>query len=269
MISQHGVSIALALDIAATAASNKMTLPNTILNVKRRNRRLTSISLKSTNNNVNDQATTNNAAATNYTKPPLATFLETFLQRVIQFILLQKCSSLIITIAASSNGALLKGNIDKFSLSARNCVFRFNLLSLGRCDLSGDDMRLGYVPLLLPLLPMLLWKLRRSLRSLMFSMLLMRQITGTGQQQPSSLPSLLKRTNGLTSAALAGTRSQSGTQEQGMITSNLLLATSFELKDVSFSNGRIILGAEGVMSPNVDKENNGKQQTHWDCQSRM
>jgi len=308
---------------------------------------LTSLSLKATNNNDNGRTTKASsdqaaaATATMNTNPPLASFLETILQRFLKLCFLRECSSLIINIAASSNRALLKGNIDNLSISARNCVFRFNLLSLGRCDLSGKDLRLGYVPLvILPLLPLLLWKLRRFTRLALFGLILLQQ---TGQlTESSSLTSLLRRTkaqiwhtmgarpsainfsigidqqdvdrsmvmkfwlrgilrslvensvvgaaaafadaqsammedikrqmlpsgnanggDGSASAlAVAGFQSQNtkgGAREQGLITSNLLSATSFELKDVSFSNGRIVLCAEGIMPR--EQNQNGKQ-TH-------
>lgn len=111
-------------------------------------------------------------------QPRVALSIEYITKWFIKYILLSKCSeSLTVHINASSNRAILKGNISKLSVSARNCIFRFKLLSFRRLDINGVNLQLGYLPLLLPMMPYILWSLRRYIRRVMITLFIL-QITG-------------------------------------------------------------------------------------------
>ena len=110
-------------------------------------------------------------------KPRLASTIEVIMKWFIKYILLSKCSSLTVYMNAASNRDILKGNINKLSVSARNCIFRFKLLSFRRLDVNGQNLQLGYLPLLLPMLPFFLWSVRRYIRRAIITIFLL-QITG-------------------------------------------------------------------------------------------
>jgi len=94
------------------------------------------------------------------TKPYLASALEKSIVFVVRYILLRRCDNVSISIHASSNRNLLRGQIDDVSLSTRGCRSRFNLLSLRRWDVNASNLQLGYLPFIIPLLPYLFWRLR-------------------------------------------------------------------------------------------------------------
>ena len=119
----------------------------------------------------------NSKHAISTTKPRLASAIETILQWLIKHVLLSQCSSLKVNMNAASNKAILKGNISKISVSARDCIFRFKLLSFRKLDLYGVNLHLGYLPFLLPVLPLFLWRLRRYIQSTIITVFLLR-ITG-------------------------------------------------------------------------------------------
>jgi hypothetical protein len=98
-------------------------------------------------------------------RPRLALAVEVAIRRVAAAALLRSCGSLEVEIRASSNLALLRGEIDLFSASAWDVVFRCGILGLRRADVRARDVRLGCLPLILPLSPFLLWRLRRHLWS--------------------------------------------------------------------------------------------------------
>mmetsp|Transcript_10121 Transcript_10121/g.20358 ORF Transcript_10121/g.20358 Transcript_10121/m.20358 type:complete len:462 (-) Transcript_10121:51-1436(-) len=116
----------------------------------------------------------NNASTT---KPRLASAIENILQWLIKHVLLSQYSSLKVNMNAVSNKAILKGNISKISVSARDCIFRFKLVSFRKLDLYGVNLHLGYLPFLLPVLPLFLWRLRRYIQSTIITVFLLR-ITG-------------------------------------------------------------------------------------------
>jgi len=120
-----------------------------------------------------------NDSTTIATQPRVAlSIIEYITKWFIKYILLSKGSeSPTVHINALSNRAILKGNISKLSISARNCIFRFKLLSFRRLDINGVNLQLGYLPLLLPILPYILWSLRRYIRRVMMTLFLL-QITG-------------------------------------------------------------------------------------------
>ena len=260
---------------------------------------------------------------TSTSKPRLASAIETIMQWLIKYILLSQCSSLTVNMNAASNKAILKGNISKFSISARNCVFRFKLLSFRKLELYGVNLQLGYLPFILPVLPFFLWRLRRYVQSTIITVLLL-QITGCldtdnfrsqlgsvkrrihryiiGSPRPpcisysmaiassdignsgllrfwlrNILQSLVQNSvvgaaaafgdgieaerrrtrNGPpllpgSAAASSNLSSQDQQQQQGL-TSALLSATSFELKNAGFMDGRVVFDAKAVLP----KDENG------------
>lgn len=126
----------------------------------------------------NEQRPNNHSSTIATKQPRLALSIEYITKWFIKYILLSKCSeSLTVHINASSNRAILKGNISKLSVSARKCIFRFKLLSFRRLDINGVNLQLGYLPLLLPMLPYVLWSVRRYIRRVMMTLFLL-QITG-------------------------------------------------------------------------------------------
>lgn len=95
-----------------------------------------------------------------HTKPRLASALEATIQWLVKYIILRKDAFIAINIDANSNRSLLQGKIKEFSLSTRDMSFRLNLLDVKRFDISSMNLRLGYLPFALPLLPFILWRLR-------------------------------------------------------------------------------------------------------------
>lgn len=282
-------------------------------------------------------------------KPLLASALETMIRWTIKCVLFRQCATLAVGIGATSNRELLRGRVSALSISARDCAFRFNFLSLKRWDVTGNDLRLGYLPLLLPFLPYAAWRARRMIwlalcsasllnilgypldlrsrfratKELVYRRLGARPSTinyslavteddiaqsmalkfwlqgvlralvensvvgaaavfgdaakeldaeiGTrqrntqaGQRGVPLLPSSsimgtgtakIASSSAISPSLSSGSRDQS--EQQGLLTSALLSATSFELKGASLSQGRIVLNAEAVMPM---EEGSGKQQ---------
>ena len=108
------------------------------------------------------------------TKPLLSSVIETIIQWLIQYVLLKQCSYLKVTMNAVSNEAILKGNISKISISARNCISRFKLLSFRRLDLYGVNLHMGYLPFVFPILPLFLWRFRKYIQSTIITVFLLR-----------------------------------------------------------------------------------------------
>ncbi len=260
-------------------------------------------------------------------KPRLASAIETIVKWLIKYIILSQYSSLTVNMNAASNKAILKGNIGKISISARNCIFRFKLLSFRRLELYGVNLQLGYLPLLLPVLPFFLWRWRRYIQSTIITLLLL-QMTGCldtdefrkqlgsakrrinhyiGSPRPPCISysmaisssdisnSLLMRfwlrnilqslvQNSVVgaaaafgdaaqqsmgaerrrmrkgapllpaaSAAVSSNLSSQDQQQQQGLTSALLSATSFELKNAGFMDGRVVFDAKAVLP----KDENG------------
>lgn len=252
-------------------------------------------------------------------KPRLASALEIAIRRVAAPLLVKSCGSLEINVRASSNRSLLRGDVAYLSASARDVVFRFGILSMRRADVSASDVHLGYLPLVLPLSPFVLWRLRRILwyaalvatllpssrpalqsaraglrralgarsstvdfsltvaeddvgRSLalrfglraVLRSLVENSVVGTaatliddargGRRRGGrgGLPPLLPggRANVNDDALALFPKNDSQQQRQGL-TSSLLSATTFELKETSFADGRIVLRAEATV-PNED-----------------
>mmetsp|Transcript_28955 Transcript_28955/g.54788 ORF Transcript_28955/g.54788 Transcript_28955/m.54788 type:complete len:469 (+) Transcript_28955:229-1635(+) len=276
-------------------------------------------------------------------KPRLSLALERTIQWVLKYLLVRQFSSIDVNIDAPSNRALLQGKLANLSISARDCTFRFNLLSFQRWDITGKNVRLGYTPLIVPCLPWIIWRLRGYIWFTMFSAQVLHfagylqsgsllQKFRTSKERichllgarPSTinysfsvakdnvaqssvlrfwLRSILRSLvdNSVVGAAAAvgdafdverknqarlqtgapllpssskfsaggGTENKyslapssanskasgSQSQQQGL-TSSLLSATSFKLKNTSFSEGRVILEAEAVM-PN-EKNSSGR-----------
>lgn len=111
------------------------------------------------------------------TKPILASAIESIIQSLFKYIILSQFSSLTVNMNAASNKAILKGNISRISISARNCIFRFKFLSFRRLELYGANLQLGYLPFFVLVLPFFLWRLRRYIQSTIITLLLL-QITG-------------------------------------------------------------------------------------------
>lgn len=114
------------------------------------------------------------AGPPNHRPPRLVSGLETAIRSTIRLLFISRCSSFTVKVTAPSNRALLRGSLDSLSISARNCIFRFGVLQLSRWEVSGANLRLGYVPLILPILPLVIWRIRGFLWSLLFGMLVMR-----------------------------------------------------------------------------------------------
>ncbi|KAL3777261.1 hypothetical protein ACHAW5_005410 [Stephanodiscus triporus] len=96
-------------------------------------------------------------------KPRLASALEISIGCVIRTLLVRSSDSFDLDVRASSNRNLLRGEVDGIAFSARNCILRFGILSLRRSDVAASNLRLGYLPLVLPLSPFLVWRLRSYL----------------------------------------------------------------------------------------------------------
>ena len=125
-------------------------------------------------------------------KPRIASVLETVIRFIVKYVILQQCASLAVDIDTASNRALLQGQVN-LSMSIRDCIFRFKLLSLKRLDISGADLRLGYLPFVLPFVPFIVWKLRRFIWSAIFSTLLLQM---TGYLETDSLRSMIRTVKG-------------------------------------------------------------------------
>ncbi len=114
--------------------------------------------------------------STTSAKPRLASAIETIMQCVSN-VLLSQCSSLKVNMNAVSNRAIMKGNIGNLSISARDCISRFKLLSFRKLDLYGVDLHLGYLPFILPIMPFFLWRFRKYIQSTIITVFLLK-ITG-------------------------------------------------------------------------------------------
>lgn len=275
----------------------------------------------------------------------LARALESTSSWIIKHILFSQCSSLTVRIDAKSNKSLIMGNFDNVSISARHCRFRFNLLQFTRFDIVATRLHLGFVPLLIPFLPMLIWKFRRYIWASIMCGTFLQFIAGNSRQtgkfskrvldafesgkrkvwhmmrmKPSTiaysiavsnqdvngsilaelwlrqiLRSLVQ--NSLIGAAAAlggaqdaiqsriedeyrerglkrwrrtgntrllpfsgGANSDGGaltstqSNQQGLVNSALLSATSFDLKETYFADGRLVLSAEAILN-----EENGRK----------
>ena len=252
-------------------------------------------------------------------KPRLASALEIAIRRVAAPLLVKSCGSLEINVRASSNRSLLRGDVAYLSASARDVVFRFGILSMRRADVSASDVRLGYLPLVLPLSPFVLWRLRRILwyaalvatllpssrpalqsaraglrralgarsSTVNFSLTVAEDDVGRSLALRFGLRAVLRslvensvvgaaatliddarggrrrggrgglpplppggRANVNDDALALFPKNDSQQQRQGL-TSSLLSATTFELKETSFADGRIVLRAEATV-PNED-----------------
>ena len=276
---------------------------------------------------------TNNNNINPIRKPRLASALETVTRFIIKYVLLQQCASLAVDIDTTSNRSLLQGEFN-LSISIRDCVSRFKLLRLKRLDISGMDLSLGYLPIVLPLLPFIVWKLRRFFWSAIFSTLFLQL---TGYLDIESLHSMIGTVKGriyhmlrlgpstinyslaitednvqqslllkfwlkgilrsLVENSVVGAAAVFGDvqkdvnaemkrqmdqrevprlpstsnrndffapgpeqQEQGL-SSALLSATNFEIHNISFSKGRIVLDAKAVVPINENVSSDNKQQT--------
>ncbi len=269
---------------------------------------------------------------TSITKPRLATVVENILQWLIKHILLSQCSSLKVNMNAESNKAILKGNVSKISISARDSISRFKLLSFRKLDLYGVNLHLGYLPFVLPVLPFFLWRFRQYIQSTIITVFLLR-ITGCldvdkFRKQLGSIKERIRRyigsprlpcisysmaisssdisnslllrfwlrnilqslvqnsvigaaatlgdaakqsveaerrrmQNGIpllpgSAAALPNLSSQDLQQQQGL-TSALLSATSFELTNAGFMDGKVVFDAKAVLPRNENGETNSLQ----------
>ncbi len=266
-------------------------------------------------------------------KPRLAKAVETIMRWVIKYVLLSQCSSLKVNMNAISNEAILKGNVSKISISARDCISRFKLLSFRKLDLYGVNLHLGYLPFVLPVLPFFLWRFRKYIQSTIITVFLLR-ITGcldgddfrkqlgsikerinryVGSPRPpcisyslaiassdiknslllrfwlrNILQSLVQNSvvgaaatlgdaaqqssmevekrrmqNGIpllpgSEAALPNLSSQDQQQQQGL-TSALLSATSFELTNAGFMDGKVVFDAKAVLPRNENGVTNSLQ----------
>ena len=250
-------------------------------------------------------------------KPHLASALEAAIRWTAGHVLLRRSSSLSVEIESASNRALLQGKMSRVSVSARDCVSRFNLLSFARLESSAENLRLGYVPFVVPCLPWIAWRLRRYVWLAIVATQVMhvtghlksgsvRRMLRTNKERmthalaarPSTinyslsvaegdvarsvllrfwlqsiLRSLVENSvvgaaavvgdelerwrdqgrsegtdpqNALVLAPPKGSDGEGQRQQQGL-TSDLLSATAFRLKDVSFGKGKVVLQAEGLM----------------------
>jgi len=111
------------------------------------------------------------------TKPRLVSLLETTIKLFTKHILLKQCATISVNINATSNRALLQGKINELSISMRDCIFRFNMLSFKKLDISAGNLHLGYMPFILPQLPFLLWRMRSYIWTAFVSVFIL-QMTG-------------------------------------------------------------------------------------------
>jgi len=123
------------------------------------------------------------------TKPRLVPLLETAIKWCTKYILLKQCATILVDINATSNRALLQGKINAFSISMRDCMFRFNMLSFKKLDISGN-IHLGYLPFILPLLPFLLWRMRSYIWTAFVSVFVLQM---TGYIKPAALSQIYQR----------------------------------------------------------------------------
>ena len=143
------------------------------------------------NNSFTDKKNrNNNKDINNPTKPRLVSLLETTIKLFTKYILLKQSATISVDINATSNRALLQGKINAFSISMRDCMFRFNMLSLKRLDISGNDLHLGYLPFILPLLPYLLLRMRSYIWTAFVSVFVLKM---TGYIEPTALSQFYQR----------------------------------------------------------------------------
>jgi len=142
------------------------------------------------NNSFTDNRNNNKNINLHPTKPRLVSLVETAIKWCTKYILLKQCATILVDINATSNRALLQGKINAFSISMRDCMFRFNMLSLKRLDISGNDLHLGYLPFILPLLPFLLWRMRRYIWTAFVSVFILQM---TGYIEPTELSQMYQR----------------------------------------------------------------------------
>ena len=124
------------------------------------------------------------------TKPRLVSLLETIIKWCTKYLLLKQCATILVDINATSNRALLQGKINKFSISMRDCIFRFNMLSFKKFDISAGNLHLGYMPFILPLLPFLLWRMRSYIWTAFVSVFILQM---TGYIEPIALSHIYQR----------------------------------------------------------------------------
>eukprot|EP00985_Skeletonema_marinoi_P017643 scaffold9736_cov144-Skeletonema_marinoi.AAC.12 len=161
----------------------------------------------------------NNASTT---KPRLASAIENILQWLIKHVLLSQCSSLKVNMNAVSNKAILKGNISKISVSARDCIFRFKLNSVvGAAAAFGDAAQ--------------------------------QSMEAERRRMQNGTPLLPG-----SAAELPNLSSQDQQQQQGL-TSALLSATSFELTNAGFMDGKVVFDAKAILPRDENGVSNSLQ----------
>ena len=146
------------------------------------------------NNSFADKNNRNNNKGSNLhpTKPRLVSLLETTIKWCTKYLLLKQCATILVDINATSNRALLQGKINAFSISMRDCMFRFNMLSFKKLDISGNNLHLGYMPFILPLLPFLLWRMRSYIWTAFVSVFIL-QMTGYIEPNAAALSHIYQR----------------------------------------------------------------------------
>jgi len=144
------------------------------------------------NNSFADKNNINNNKDINLqpTKPRLVSLLETAIKWCTKYIFLKQCATISVNINATSNRALLKGKINAFSISMRDCMFRFNMLSFKKLDISAGNLHLGHMPFILPLLPFLLWRMRSYIWTAFVSVFILQM---TGYIEPTALSQIYQR----------------------------------------------------------------------------
>lgn len=144
------------------------------------------------NNSLTDKNNRNNNKDINLpTKPRLVSLVETTIKWCTKYILLKQCATISVDINTTSNRALLQGKINAFSISMRDCMFRFNMLSFKKLDISGNNLHLGYMPFILPLLlPYLLWRIRSYIWTAFVSVFILQM---TGYIEPTALSQIYQR----------------------------------------------------------------------------
>jgi len=125
-------------------------------------------------------------------KPRLVSLLETTIKLFTKYILLKQYATILVDINATSNRALLQGKINEFTISMRDCMFRFNMLSFKKLDVSAGNLHLGYMPFILPLLPFLLWRMRSYIWTAFVSVFIL-QMTGYIEPNTTALSHIYQR----------------------------------------------------------------------------
>jgi len=126
-------------------------------------------------------------------KARLARALESTSRWVIKNILFSQCSSLAVRIDAKSNKSLIMGKFENVSISARHCRCRFNLVQFTRFDVVGTKLHLGFVPLLIPFLPLLIWKFRRYIWGTILCGMFLKFLAGHFEETSQQVINLLAR----------------------------------------------------------------------------